>query len=236
MALLAHKRWTGLQHGCDIGTMRHMAVGAVFSNGLVCEQERTALLCMAEEAGLSHGILLQQLRTGRAMRIVAIRTDNLAGFDRMGGYLVSISAPFLVTGIANLGLRLSLAHLVGRRMNRMATVAGQLIVLVLASFPVGACSSFVASQTLFRTYLFVCCRINTFFEYNIGSRTAFASGITLEVVLAFAVASLAVGCACIASDTVFGLVDGQDWLGLGFIMASDSSWQRVQTASLFKEL
>jgi len=59
VAFLTHEWRTGLQQRGDVGTVRSMAVRAVFDCGLMCKQERAALLCMAGVACFINRILLQ---------------------------------------------------------------------------------------------------------------------------------------------------------------------------------
>ena len=209
--------------------MRRVAIRAVFGHGLMLEQERPALLCMAGEAGLSHRGLLEQLGAGRTVRIVAIRTDDLARIDRVGRYLVAVRALFLVAGKAHFGLRLLAQHLVGWCMHLVAVVAGHLVVLVLAAVPVGAIGAFVAGQALAGADLVVRHFKGALLEDDVRRGAALDVGVALQVLFAFAVAGLAVRRAGIAPDAVLGLVDGKNRRG------SLSSWQRVQIASFFRD-
>ena len=61
---------------------------------------------------------------------------------------MTIGTLIFVTGEANFGLCLLVAHLISWRMDCVATVAGNLIVLVLAAIPIGASGTLVACQTL----------------------------------------------------------------------------------------
>jgi len=83
MALLAEERHSHFQHARLIGAVGVMTVRAVFTHGLVLPQERTAFFRVALVADLVDGVLHQLMRTGRAMRVVAIGTDDLAIPDRM---------------------------------------------------------------------------------------------------------------------------------------------------------
>ena len=58
------------------------------------------------------------------MRVVAVRTTDLARIDRMGRNAVSLGALFLVTSEADFGLSLFVTYLVGWRMDGVTVVAG----------------------------------------------------------------------------------------------------------------
>src|SRR5450759_2193392 len=111
------------------------------------EQEGAALLGVTGVAGLVHRVLLDKLRAGRTMRIVAVRTYDLADVDRVGRKLVGFGALLLVASEANLGLRLLGQQCVRRRVHLVAVIAGDLFVLVLAAVPVGARLTLVTGET-----------------------------------------------------------------------------------------
>ena len=78
-----------------------------------------------------------------------------------------IGALLLVTGEAHFSLRLSVAHLVYRRMNFVAAVAGHLVALMLTATPVRACGTLMAGQANVGTCSFIGNGIDPFFEYDI---------------------------------------------------------------------
>ncbi len=84
MALVTQERGTRFKQWRDIGTVRCMAIGAIFRHRLMFPEEGAAFLCMAHEAGFGDRILLEQFWAGRTVWIVAIRTYDLAHIDRVG--------------------------------------------------------------------------------------------------------------------------------------------------------
>lgn len=72
VAFLAQVRRSSLEQVGDSRAMRVVADGAIFSHRLVVMDERTAFLRVAHVAGLVDTVLLQLLRTSRAVRIVAV--------------------------------------------------------------------------------------------------------------------------------------------------------------------
>lgn len=136
MALVTQERGTRFKQWRDIGTMRRMAIGAVFRYGLMLPKEGAAFLSMAGEAGFRDRILFEQFWTGRTMWIVAIRTDDLASIDRVSRDLVALCSLFLVTGKADFGLSLLVAHLVMRCVDFVARNTCQVTYLVDAALPV----------------------------------------------------------------------------------------------------
>ena len=117
VAFLAHERSARFQQWCDVGTVRRMAIAAIFCSRLMFPQERTALFSMTLEAGFIDRVFLQQLRTGRTVQIVAIRTDHFAFTDRMVRHFVAVSALLFVAGVTNFCLSRFLAYLVMGVMN-----------------------------------------------------------------------------------------------------------------------
>src|SRR5450759_2417240 len=116
MTLLAHERGTGYQQRRNVRTVRRMAVPAVLGDGLMFEQEGAALLRVAGVAGLVHRVLLDQLRSRRAVWIVTVRTYDLADLDRVGRKLEAFGALLLVAGKADFGLRFPVENLLRRCM------------------------------------------------------------------------------------------------------------------------
>ena len=210
MAFVTQERSSRFQQRSNVGTVRRMAIGAVFCHRLVFPQEWAALFSMAGETGFSHCGFLQQLGSGRTVRIVAVRTDDLARIDRVRRYLVGISALLLVTSEAHFGLSFSVAYLIYWRMHLVAIVTRNLVVLVLTTIPVGTIGALVATYALTGTNLVIRHSKRTLFENNIRSCTSFDVGITVQVLFAFAVAGLAVRRAGIAPDAVFALIKGEN--------------------------
>ena len=187
-----------------------MAVGAVVKHGTVLPQERAAFLGVAGVTGFVDRVFDQQFGTSRAVRIVAIGTDHLAGIDRVRGNLVGVRTLLLMAGEAHLGLRPLVANLVDGRMHLVAVIAGQLVVLVLAAFPVGAIISFVASQALAGAGIAVRYREGALLENDVRCGTSLDVGVTVQVFFAFAVAGLAVWRTGITPDAVPALIKGKN--------------------------
>ena len=124
VALLAEEGHTDLQHARLIGAVGVMTVRAVFTHGLVLPQERAAFFRVALVADLVDRVLGQLMRAGRAVRVVAIGTDDLAVPDRVVRALVDSSPLVLVTGETDLGLGHSVAYRVIHGHDVVAVDAG----------------------------------------------------------------------------------------------------------------
>ena len=83
VALLAEHGGTRLQERRHIRPVRRMAVGAVFNDGRVFPQKRSALFRVACVAGLGNGVLHHQARACGTVRVVAVGAANFAFEDRM---------------------------------------------------------------------------------------------------------------------------------------------------------
>ena len=129
------------------------------------------------------------------MWIVAIRTYYFASIDRVGGNLVAVGALFLMAGEADLSLSLLFAYLIDRGVDLVATVAGDLIVLMLTAIPVGAGGTLMASQALTGACLVIGQGIGALFEDDIWSCASLDGRITLQMLFTLAVARLTVWCA-----------------------------------------
>ena len=181
VAFLAQERSTRLQQRRNVGTVRRMAVGAILGCGLVFPQEGSAFFRMAGEASFNHRGLLQHLGTGRTVRIVAVGADDLARINRVSGYLVGVSALILVAGEANFGLRLPVAYFIHWSVYFVAIVAGHLIVIVLATIPVGAIGTLVTAQALACTNFAVRHFKGALLENDVRCGAALDAGITVQV-------------------------------------------------------
>src|SRR5690242_4168376 len=84
--------------------MRRMAVQAVLANRLMFPQYRATLLGVTVVAGLVDREFFQQLRTWRAVRVVAVGADDLALANRVMRELEAVGTLFRVTGEAFLRL------------------------------------------------------------------------------------------------------------------------------------
>ena len=125
-----------------------MAGQAVLPNRLVLPKQRAALLRVTIVAGLIDGEFLQQLRPGRAVRIVAVGANHQALADRMMRELVAVGPLFRVTGEALLRLRELHQNRILRHMDRVAIVARQIVALMLAALPVHSETRLMATQAL----------------------------------------------------------------------------------------
>lgn len=200
--------------------MRNVTIHAAIDYRLMLPEERTALVGVAGVASFVEGILLEQARANGAMRIVTIRAHYLAGIDRMCGNLVAVGTLFLVTGKADLRLRLLRENVVLRRVNLVAVVAGYLVVLMGTAVPVGTSCSLVAIQALSGTILVIIGRIHALLEDVIRCRTSLAGGIALQVSLAIAVTGLAGWRSGVPSHAMLGLINRQDRRSLTFVMTT----------------
>ena len=109
-------------------------------------EKRPAFVSVAGETGFVNGILDQQFRPGRTMRIVAIGTPNSAGGDRMRGQIVHLRALRFVAVEANLALRFPGEHFVLRYMNLVARCAGHIVAGMRTARPMRALAAGMAIE------------------------------------------------------------------------------------------
>lgn len=81
VAALAQERRARLEHILGRGSVRVVAVAAVFVDWFMAVDKRTAFFHVAGVAGLNHAVALHQLGTDGTVCIVAIRASNLAFHD-----------------------------------------------------------------------------------------------------------------------------------------------------------
>lgn len=153
------------------------------------------------------------------MRVVAIRANYFACFNRMIGDFVAIRPLLLVAAEANFRLCLLRQYWVSRFMNLVTVIASNTVVLVLSTIPMGALAAFVAADALPGALFVIRDGESALLEDNIWSGTAFDGWVTLQVLFAGTVARLARGRAFIASDTMLGLVERQHRSSLAFVVA-----------------
>src|SRR5665647_2807487 len=96
VAFVTQEGRTRFEQRRDVGTVRGMAIGAVFGHRLMFPEEGTAFFGMAGEAGFIDRVFLQQLGTGRAMGVVTVGANHLAFTNGVVRNLVAICALFLV--------------------------------------------------------------------------------------------------------------------------------------------
>ena len=118
------------------GAMRIVAVGALFANGLVFPQHRTALVGVTAIASVVDPHLPQQIGACRAMRIVAIGADHFAFADGMVGILQRERTLLGMASKANVGLRRFDQYRILVDVDRVTADAGQIVNLVLAALPI----------------------------------------------------------------------------------------------------
>ena len=135
MAFLAQERGTGFQQWRDVGSVRCMAVGAIFCCRLMFPQEWTAFFSMAAKAGFIQRVFLEQLGASRAVWVVAIGANHLALWHRVVRRPVHLRAYVLVAGVANFGLGGTHTYFVNVVMNLVAGVARYVGCVVLAARP-----------------------------------------------------------------------------------------------------
>lgn len=148
VALMAQEGDSDLEKVFCCRAVRIMAIAAIFIDRFVVVYERAAFFHVTGVAGVDDAIALHQLRTGRAMGIVAIRASDLTFQHGVMRWLVCFDALLLVTGEANFRLGFLVAYLVMPAMNVMAGCAGDVTSFVNATRPQVASRVFlVASQT-----------------------------------------------------------------------------------------
>ena len=116
MALLAQKWRDRLEQRRNVGAVRGMAIVAVLGHRLMFPQKRPAFFGMAGITGFGDRIFVQQFRTSRTMRVMAVGTGRLALRNRVMGKFERLRALLFMAGKADLGLSPFIAHLVMRRM------------------------------------------------------------------------------------------------------------------------
>ena len=85
VALLAKPGLRDLQQLLVVRSVRVVAVQAAFHHGSVLPEERATLFRMTGVANLVHRVALQELGSGRTVRVVAIRAGQLSFPDRHVG-------------------------------------------------------------------------------------------------------------------------------------------------------
>lgn len=226
MTRVTQERWPHFQHAFCRGSMRVMTVRAVVTYRLVVVHKRPAFLHMAAVAGIVDAIALHELGTGRAMRVVAIGAAHLALWNRMVRGPVDLCALLLMAGETHLGLSAFVAHLVVRVMDFVARGTGYITALVCTALPVrAACILAMAGEADF--VLRRCSarqkaarRAFPVAEKHVRRGAPFLRCIAMQMLFTLAVARLAGRCARISLDPVLGLINGENWLRLIFIVAS----------------
>ncbi len=109
-------------------------------------QKRPAFVSVAGETGFVNGILDQQSRPGRTMRIVAIGTRDSARRDRMRGKIMHLRPLRLVAVETNLALRFFGEHFVLRLMNLVARRTGHVVARMRAARPMRALAAGMAIE------------------------------------------------------------------------------------------
>src|ERR1700722_7649512 len=97
VTLEAQSRAREFQRGLVDGAVRIMAVQTILAHRRMLEQERSALFGMAFVTIVVDRIFLEQRFGGAAVRIVAIRTRDLALAQRHVRRTEHLRAPILVT-------------------------------------------------------------------------------------------------------------------------------------------
>ena len=129
-----------------VRAVRRMAVQAAFADRKVLPQQRAALLRVAVVASLVDRNFLQQLRSRRAVRVVAVGANHLRLANRMVRELVAVGTLLGVAGEALLGLGGLDQDRVLADVDGMAAGAGHVVGGVLAALPVHAQTGLVAAQ------------------------------------------------------------------------------------------
>ena len=194
-----------------------MAIRAIFRDRVVFPQEGPATIRMTRVAHLVHAVLDHQLRSVRPVGIVAIRTGHLSGQDGVRGDQMNLGALSLVTVEAHLGLGRLGQHAIVLSMDLMTGRAGHIAALMLAPHPIGALAILVTAEAGFGLQLGRCLRAVP--EINVYRRARRGSLRVLDMCLTRSVTRLAARSPGIRLDSVRGLVNGQDRLRLGLIVA-----------------
>ena len=148
VALLAQEGCAGLEQGRIGRAVGGVAVGAIVGYRAMLPQEWAAFFSMAGIAGLVDAVFYQQLRTGRAMGVMAIGAGHLASSNRVGRDAVCLSALSLVAGEADFRLRGLVQYLVvAAIVVGVATGTGHTLALLLAALPMAALAGLVAGNT-----------------------------------------------------------------------------------------
>ena len=146
VALLTQDGCTRLENARDHAAMRVVAGGTVLSDWLMLMHERPALFSVAGVAGVVDAVALDKLGTGRTVRVVAIGTGHLAFGNRMVRGFVHLATLLLVAGVAGFRLCDLVQGLVAVGVHLVATVAGNIGRLVLATGPQGTLGVFVMAR------------------------------------------------------------------------------------------
>lgn len=132
-----------------IGTMRLVAIQAIFANGRVLPEEGPAFFRMAFIALLVHGVRNDHFRRERSMRVVTTRTGHEPFSNRMMGSSLDLGSNIVVAGAASVfhsgGLQERFVRF--KRMHRMARYTSQVMLLVHASLPVYLVPTLMAAKT-----------------------------------------------------------------------------------------
>lgn len=217
VALGTQEGGTRFQQRRDVGTVRSMATGAVFSHGLMFPEEGTTFFGMAGEAGFINRVFLQQLGTSRAMRVVAVGANHLAFTDGVVRNLVALGTLLLMAGKTDLGLGLFIAYFIVRRVNLVARGARYIRSLVGTALPVGATLILgMARKAGLIQHLGFIRGEGAFLEDHVRRRFTFLG----QMLFALAVATGAGGCAAVGAYAVFRLRDAQNLGAIAFVMTS----------------
>lgn len=204
VAALAQERRARLEHILGRGSVRVVAVAAVFVDWFMAVDKRTAFFHVAGVAGLDHAVALHEFGAGGAMHVVAVRARHLAFDQRVVRGLVDLGSLFFVASEANLGLGALVAYLVAAVVNGMAGSAGYVARIVGATAPVRALGILVVAGQACSVALGHWCG-RRLAEGAIG--LDFAG--SLFVTFAGAMAGNAGGGATIGRGAVLGFADGQ---------------------------
>ena len=148
------KPWRAhFQQWRDIRAVRDVAIAAIIRRRWMFPQVRPALVGMTDVAGFVDCVFDQQLRSGRSVRIVAIRAGYFARCDRMSGEVMNLRALRLVTGKADFALRVLRERLVLRLVDFMARCARDVVAWMHASRPETAFAGVVAVKAGAALYL-----------------------------------------------------------------------------------
>lgn len=109
-------------------------------------EKRATFIGVAGVAGFVDGVLQQEFRACRAVRIVTVGTCHPAGSNWVRGQVMALCALQLMAGIANLALRVSRKRLVLRPVDFVTGRAGYVVARMHTATPVHAPARVVAVE------------------------------------------------------------------------------------------
>lgn len=244
VTLLAEEGRTLLQQIVINRAVRVVADRAILGDRLMVAHKRSALLHVARVAGFDNAIARQHLFAGTAVRIVAVGANDLAFLDRMVRRAVDLSALLFVARETHFRLRLLVANPVVLRVNLMAGRTGDVARGMKVGLPMDALAALMAVETRLIAFfnrsgsavtgstevpvyqVVRRCRRDLTRKSVVRFRTRGLTGFAdiFDVALALAVTTRTGRRALVGDGPVLRLADGQDRVGLRFIVAARANF------------